>query len=160
MFKPALEPQHLALLQKAKNGDPNASFRLGLLYSQEGRLNDQAAALFWFMEAAERGNANAQLLLALAYLNAAGVKKNNLAAAFWCQKAAWSGNMDAQLLFSLLYQNGEGVKKNPHLALFWYQQSRKDTDAQAWSRVSTPTQNSALSFSSNSSCTTTLSFYD
>lgn len=82
---------------------------------------------------AERGNAPAQVLLGMAYLNGeGGLAVDARQAAYWLEKAAVQGNAYAERHLGDLYAEGRGVDKNPALALDWYQRAarRDDVDAE------------------------------
>lgn len=72
---------------------------------------------------ASRGNADAQLLLGLEYLDGAGAAKNESEAAQWISRAAAHGNAVAQYWLATLYANGRGVKADPALAMHWYEEA-------------------------------------
>ena len=60
---------NLSAIQKSANqGDANAQFSLGYLYSQgEEVVQDYAKALEWYRKAADQGNNVAQLFLGISY---------------------------------------------------------------------------------------------
>jgi TPR repeat protein len=52
------------ILQAAKNGDANAQYELGHMYSEGYRVSqDSEKAFFWINKAAEQGDINAQYIL-------------------------------------------------------------------------------------------------
>ncbi|MGD0143252.1 MAG: TetR family transcriptional regulator [Rhizomicrobium sp.] len=72
---------------------------------------------------AGRGNADAELLLGLEYLDGTGAAKNEGAAAQWIARSAARGNAIAQFWLGNLYANGRGLKADPALAMHWYEEA-------------------------------------
>ena len=82
--------------------------------------------------AAQRGSASAQVLLAVIYLNGmADHPKNEQQAAQWFEKAAQQGNDYAQKMLADMYQEGHGVPKNSQLAADWREKAAKRGNVQA-----------------------------
>jgi len=74
--------------------------------------------------AAERGNAGAELLLALAYAEGQyGLKRNPAQAFHWMQAAAEGHQAYAQYRLGVFYQKGIGTKKNLTEAIRWWQRA-------------------------------------
>lgn len=69
---------------------------------------------------AEGGNAKAELITGLKYLNGDGYAKDAASAARWLERAADSGEPIAQYRLGVLYQRGQGVAKDIPRALDWY----------------------------------------
>ena len=59
--------------------------------------------LYWYQKAAEKGNIDAQYMLAILYKEGLGTEKNLEKAFYWYHKAAEKENIDAQYNFTLLY---------------------------------------------------------
>ena len=77
----------------AENGDANAQYNLGVMYSYGyGILESDAEAVKWYRLAAEQGNANAQFSLGVMYSNGEGVPQNNTRAYVWYSVAAAQGH--------------------------------------------------------------------
>jgi localization factor PodJL len=72
---------------------------------------------------ASRGNADAQLLLGLEYLDGMGAAKNESEAAHWISRSAAHGNAVAQFWLATLYANGRGVKVDTAAAMHWYEEA-------------------------------------
>ena len=71
-------------------------------------------------QAAERGSASSQVLLAVAYLDAdGGLTRDPAKAAYWFEQAAIHGNAYAEERLGDLYEHGLGVAANPKLAFDW-----------------------------------------
>lgn len=70
--------------------------------------------------AAERGSADSQVLLAVAYLGGdGGLRRDPAKAAHWFEHAAIQGNPYAEERLGDLYEQGLGVPPNPKLAFDW-----------------------------------------
>ena len=71
-------------------------------------------------EAADKGNANAQLVLGNMYDQGQGVEQNATTAAEWISKAAEQGNFVAQLQLAKMYVEGRGVEQDYKEAFGWF----------------------------------------
>ncbi|KAF9296928.1 hypothetical protein BGZ74_010094 [Mortierella antarctica] len=69
-------------------------------------------SMCWYRQAAERGNATAQLTLARIYEKGQGVEPSDVEAVTWYRKAADRGNAEAQFSLAQLYDHGRGVKED------------------------------------------------
>ncbi len=75
----------------AEQGDANAQFKLGHLYSiGKGVPKSASEAIKWYRKAAGQGHARAQYNLGAAYANGAGVRSNKKTAIDWFFKAGRS----------------------------------------------------------------------
>jgi len=72
---------------------------------------------------AERGDANAQLELAIDYFVGGYIRQDDKKAFKWCERSADNGNVMAQYFVGVAYQKTIGVKKNYSEALKWYEKS-------------------------------------
>ena len=75
------------------------------------------------LQAAERGNTQAQFNLGVMYETGRGVRKNDAEAVRWYQKAAEQRDARAQTLLGVMYEDGRGVRKKYAEAVKWYQQA-------------------------------------
>jgi TPR repeat protein len=76
----------------ATKGDPEAQFKLGLMYQDaEGEEKNDAEAARWFRKAAEQGHAAAQNKMGNLYATGSGVTQNFEKAMAWYQLAADQG---------------------------------------------------------------------
>ena len=82
-------------------------------------------------EAAEKGDASAQLRLGEMYDNGDGIPKDGAEAFNWYKKAAAQGNSTAQFDLGLSYHDGDGVAKNYAEAIRWYRKSAEQGEAAA-----------------------------
>lgn len=79
---------------------------------------EDAAELF--ADAAEAGNADAQLTLGWLYEQGRGLARDEAAAASWYRAAAEQGLAEAQAALAALYEQGIGVERDPAAAARWY----------------------------------------
>ena len=78
------------------------------------------------IDAANKGNANAQYQVATAYLNGKlGLEKNPEKGLLWLEKAANNNHKDAQYMLGSFYYNGNRVKRNMQTAKFWLDKSAR-----------------------------------
>jgi uncharacterized protein len=68
---------------------------------------------------AERGDAEAQAILALMYQQGSGVPQDAVMAAHWYLSAAEQGHVGAQYQLGLLYDKGHGVPRSTVIAYKW-----------------------------------------
>lgn len=117
---------HLDALQTAaRQGDPDAQFRLGVCCDNaDGLPRDPVAAANWYRFAGEQGHGLAQLHLGLMF-NAGdvGFERDDAEAAKWFRLAAAQGLADAQFNLGLMYYNAEGVEQSDADAFRWFQKA-------------------------------------
>lgn len=125
----------------AELGNPDAMYKLAFFHSvgfcgvqeDKTKANDlyrKAAA--GFHQAAEQGNADAQLSLCECYMRGRGVAKNIQQAIMWLRKAAKQGNCEAMYWLGSLYDEGKEVAQDHEQAAKWWLKAsaQGDTDAQ------------------------------
>ena len=101
----ALKKQEYMIASKefeaaAKDGIPEAQFRLGLLYEEGFGVNkDYNKALSWYREAAALGSAAAMEGIANFYAHGYAVKKDWIIAIDWLRKSSEAGNPFAWLYY-------------------------------------------------------------
>ena len=118
-----------ALLAKAKAGNADAEYRIGLSYSG---LRNEKEANRWILMAAQNGNVAAQLVLGDMYENGSVpgvVPKDYAQAAAWFRKAAEQGDVDAQDELASLYNNGQGVPQDYSQAAIWWRKAAEQGEA-------------------------------
>lgn len=71
------------------------------------------------IEAAHRGDPDAQAYLGFMYATGRGVPLNLIRAAYWYRRAAEQGHAGAQYQLGLLYDAGRGVPKSVVQAYMW-----------------------------------------
>ena len=104
----------------SRQGNPQASFGLGLMYDLgNGTPQDPQAAFSWYRTAAEGGYAPAEFNVGAMYDAGRGVTQSTTNAALWYAKAAAHGHHRAQFDLAALYERGDGVPKNPDVAQAW-----------------------------------------
>jgi TPR repeat protein len=74
-------------------------------------------------EAAEKGDAEAQVNLGMMYSAGLGVEKDEAAAFRWIQKAADQGHGEAQFILGLMFNEGIGTAKDESEAVTWYRKA-------------------------------------
>ena len=83
----------------AEQGDVNAQFTLGLMYTKgRGVPQDYKEAVRWYRLAAAQGDAKAQYGLGVMYVEGWGVPQNNVLAHMWYNLAAAQGDELARKL--------------------------------------------------------------
>jgi hypothetical protein len=85
----------------------------------KGTDENYTQAVYWYKKAAEQGDTEAQLNLAVMYKYGTGVNEDSSQAVFWYKKAAEQGNTKAQLNLAVMYASGEGILENFVLAYKW-----------------------------------------
>ena len=83
------------------------------------------------VQAAEQGNAKAQLKLGLILGRGLGVPQNDAEAVKWYRLAAEQGDTDAQYLMGVMLENGQGVPQNEAEAVKWYRLAAEQGMAEA-----------------------------
>ena len=116
-------------LQKAREGDTEGMYALGLLYytGKDYLPKDAERACQWFKVAANRGNASAMMFLGVSYYLGTGVSVNKDKALEWLQKSADLGNHYSFFWLGECY-NAKGNYKN---AFDYYVRSLKAGDTAA-----------------------------
>jgi TPR repeat protein len=110
--------------EAAKQGNPDAMYRLALLYRDGTGVNqDSAAAVDLLYRAGRQGHAAAQMDLGFAYLLGNGVPRDDVTAFRWLQLAAQGGAPGARAALGAMYQTGRGVTRNESEASAWFQKA-------------------------------------
>ena len=90
------------ILQKAKDGDADAQYEMGLRYrSGDGTFEDECESFRWLMEAAEQGHAAAMYEVGVCYDTGICVSIDGDVADEWYRKAAEKGDGDAKRVLGL-----------------------------------------------------------
>ncbi|WP_455219994.1 tetratricopeptide repeat protein [Kaarinaea lacus] len=97
LFYPKDSPNS-SLIDKAKQGDTTAQYRLGMNYlkGQEGFQRDIGLAVVWLEKAANNGEVKSQYQLGSLFQKGLGVEKSNSTAIMWYRKAANQGHREAR----------------------------------------------------------------
>jgi TPR repeat protein len=110
--------------QAVKFNDAEAMRRLGVLhYHGRGAEEDKFQAWGWYLQAAERGNITAQLMLGRLYETGEVVGKDATQAKVWYARGEacedQSVKVDALIEFGTLCYNGDGVQRDTQTGLQW-----------------------------------------
>ncbi len=82
-------------------------------------------------EAAARGDAKAQFIIASRYLDGQSVTQDLTKAAYWYQQSAQRGLAPAQYRLATLFERGRGVPKDVATALLWYERAAEGGNIKA-----------------------------
>lgn len=80
---------------------------------------------------AEKGDADAQMLVSFAYFSGDGVKADMERSIEWMRKAADSGQTKAQILLGSYYLDGLFLSKDAEQAVGWFRRAADKGDAEA-----------------------------
>lgn len=120
----------------AERGDPEAQYRVGLMYEYgKGFPGDKAEAARWIRKAADQNHASAQTELGILYTMGEGVAKDDAQAVAWFRKAAVQGNATAQYNLGLLIAKGTGAKFDLPQAIGWFQKAASQGMAPAQTKI-------------------------
>ena len=114
-------------VKAADQGHELALVTLGNLFNSEMHH----VAVNCFAQAAARGSAQAQYLLAQHYANGSGVAAHPGRAFLWFEKAALQRHAGAECEVGIAYLQGLGVEKNANLAFHWLQKAAEQGFAKA-----------------------------
>jgi hypothetical protein len=87
--------------------------------------------VYWYLKAAEQGDAGAQFSLGAMYTKGLGVKRDQTEAFNWYHKAAEQGDTVAQSNLGVMYQYGLSVKQDVAQAVNWYRKAADKSHANA-----------------------------
>jgi TPR repeat protein len=118
---PALSEDINTLTKKAKDGDPEAQYNLGIALSSKDLPwpGDFQLAMEWLHKAAEQGHIKAQFALGNIFTEGKITPQDYAEGVKWYRKAAEQGNAGAQYNLGLHYYDGKGVPQDYVLAYFW-----------------------------------------
>lgn len=104
-------PEEQQARQAAEQGNPEAQYRLGVLYATgRGVVRNYSEAARWYRKAADQGHTQAQYELGRLYAQGLGVSRDDTEAAKWYRLAAEKEYTPAQHLLGHLYANGQGLE--------------------------------------------------
>ena len=108
-------------LAAAAKGDPDAQYRLGVLY-QTGRgvRKDLKEAAKWYRLAANQGKAYAQMNLGMMYFDGEGIPQDKNEGVKLFTAAANRGDAMAQRRLGILNYTGDSIAQDYKAALRWY----------------------------------------
>jgi TPR repeat protein len=112
-------------------GNAKVRFPFAVMYDTARVTQDPRELVKWYRIAAEQGDADAQINLALMYYKGQGVAQNYSEAVKWFRLAAEKGLEYAQLNLGLMYAQGQGVSQDYEEAVKWYRLAAEKGDADA-----------------------------
>ena len=95
-------------------------------------IKNRTSANTAYQKAAELGNVDAQLILALCNVNGSDGEPNPKKAFYWFIKAAEHGDAWAQYRIAECYKEGFGVEKDDAKALYWSAKTSKTKSNEAY----------------------------
>ena len=121
-FNPDQLRAEAAIRKAAKAGNPEAQFRLGVMYGNgDGVGLDYSQARAWFEKAVAQGHENAIITLAWMYANGTGVDVDEQRARDLYLEAARRGSSKAQYVVATMYRFAQyGLAKDMAAAVQWY----------------------------------------
>lgn len=116
----SLKAMHLFGLSAAR-GDARAEYVLAVCYKNggDGVLPSPEQAFYYFQKAADHGDIDALVKLALCWLEGDGVTQDISKAIKYFRLAADQGDADAAHRLSIVYSTGVGVPVDPAAATKW-----------------------------------------
>lgn len=124
------ERARLEWLPIAEQGDANAQFSLGVMYSQGlGVAENLSEAVRWFRLAAVGGKSEAQFTLGVFYSQGIVGKPDPDEAIRWYTMAARQGDADAQFALGLLHSGVAGIDLDLSAAAAWFTQAANNGHA-------------------------------
>jgi TPR repeat protein len=122
--KASFSPLASSLLLRSERDDPEALYRLGVLYlAGTGVPKDERTGAVLVVAAAEEGMPGAQYLAGLLYGDGRGVGRDPAAELFWLRRAAERGSAEAQVRLGHMFRDGWVVGKDAAAALAWYRKA-------------------------------------
>lgn len=116
-------------IEAAKNGDPEAQFRIGVCFhTGDGVAKDYKKAAYWWQIGADQGDASCQFNLGLSYIKGEGVSLNKVTGAMLVKKAAEQEMPEAQSILATYYRDGIGVPKDIKKAFGWWEKAANQGD--------------------------------
>ena len=116
----------------AKQGLPQAEFRLGAIYERgTGIKKDRESAQRFYLAAAEAGNARAMHNLGVLYAEGMDGKPDYSNAAVWFRNAAEYGIADSQYNLGVIYALGMGIAADLGEAYKWFALAARGNDKDA-----------------------------
>ena len=127
----ALQAEHQKELQKwtvkAYEGDPEAQFKVGVLYTNaQFSEPDFGQAVYWYKQAARQGHVLAQYNLGHQYLTGVGVQKSETTAMQWWHKSAAQDHALSQFNLGRAYYLGIGLNKDLDESRRWFERAARN----------------------------------
>mgnify|MGYP000780766156 FL=1 len=92
-------------------------------------------AMKWYEQAASAGDARAQYIVGLAYLEGSGVPVDEGKAFNWLRLAAGQDHVNAMLMLSVCYSTGKGTPQDADMAEVWKKKALQLNAEREGSRV-------------------------
>ena len=99
-----------------KNGEGVVKDPLGLMFTNRERVNSE---VFWFKQAAKRGNVASMVELGAYYMSVEGGNLNPRLGVKWLLKAAEKGDIASMIEVGVCYRDGKGIDKDAVEARKW-----------------------------------------
>jgi hypothetical protein len=107
-------------LQLAKQGNPEAQFKVGEMYETGTGVNqNKREAIYWTKRSANQKYETARFKLLYWDLEKKGLNADNKTRLEWLNNRAKQGNAQAQYYLGKIYAHGAGINKNPEVAITW-----------------------------------------
>jgi TPR repeat protein len=90
---------------------------------------DEARGTSWLLKAAQQGDLESEILMAVAFENGTGVARDDEQASYWYLAAAMQGDGDSQRAIAVRYAQGQGIAKDPALAYAWFRIANRERPA-------------------------------
>ena len=114
----------VTFMRAAEDGDANAQYKLGRMYSQDNRYQkDIKKAMYWYKKAAAQNQKDAALALGELYYYGIETDRNNHLAYTYFNQADTLGNYEASYCLGEMYEKGVGVNKNLQTAFSYYKKA-------------------------------------
>lgn len=134
----AVPPVAIATAKPAATPDAGADLARAAATTETGRSSDAIDAYKDFSDegrryaqAADRGDAAAQVALGRMYASGKGAPRSDAEAARWFRKAADQGSAEGSQYLGILYADGRGVARDPAEAAKWYRKAADQGNAVA-----------------------------
>lgn len=122
-------------LANARYGDMTAQVKLGDMHLEMCEVQQDDAAMYWYLKAALFGYADGQYRVGVMFLEGRSVQQSYSRAMEWCLKAAYQGKAEGQILVGYMYQYGHDVVKNYTRAMDWYCKAAAQGTPEAQSNI-------------------------
>ena len=104
-------------------------------------------AVFWFMQAADKGNPRAKANIGILYSEGLGLEKSDTEAIRWWEEAASEGAVNAQYCLSLALKDGKGMQNNPQRAFeLMYLAANQKADDESEIKIIAKAQNALSTY--------------
>ena len=130
-FNKRRDPNTVPLRGAIQLGEAEGQRRLGLAYyyGEDGVRRDYRQAAKCFRQAAEQGDATAQLYMGLLRLDGEGVQQDYQQAVRWFRRATHQGNARGQYYLALCYYYGKGIRRDYEEAIRWFRRAAQQGHA-------------------------------